>query len=95
LKKGGYTVIEARDGLQAIEAAGKHSGKIDLMVTDVVVPGMSGGRVAELLADSRRELKSYWYLICGASRAESSDPGRAHEFPAETLHARFSCPKDT
>ena len=57
LKKCGYTVIEARDGLQAIEAAGKYSGKIDLMVTDVVMPGMSGGQVAELLADSRREMK--------------------------------------
>jgi two-component system, cell cycle sensor histidine kinase and response regulator CckA len=57
LKKCGYTVIEAQDGLQAIDTAGKLSGKIDLLVTDVVMPGMSGGQMAELLAESRSEMK--------------------------------------
>lgn len=57
LKKCGYTVIEAQGGLEAIEAARKFSGKIDLMITDVVMPGMSGGQVADLLADSRRDMK--------------------------------------
>jgi two-component system, cell cycle sensor histidine kinase and response regulator CckA len=57
LKKCGYTVIEAQDGLQAIEAARKFEGKIDLLVSDVVMPGMSGGQMAELLAESRSEMK--------------------------------------
>jgi two-component system, cell cycle sensor histidine kinase and response regulator CckA len=57
LKKCGYTVLEAQSGLEAIEAARKFSGKIDLMITDVVMPGMSGGQVAELLAESRRDMK--------------------------------------
>ena len=57
LKRCGYTVIETGDGLHAIEAASKFAGKIDLLITDVVVPGMSGGQLAELLKDSRREMK--------------------------------------
>ena len=51
LKGCGYTVIEAKDGLQAVEMATRHEGPIDLMVTDVVMPGMSGGQLAELLAE--------------------------------------------
>jgi two-component system, cell cycle sensor histidine kinase and response regulator CckA len=57
LRQCGYTVIEAKDGLQAVEAAHKYSGKIDLMVTDVVMPGMSGGQLAELLADKYSDMK--------------------------------------
>ena len=43
--------------MQAIDAAGKFFGKIDLLVTDVVMPGRSGGRMAELLTESRSEMK--------------------------------------
>lgn len=57
LKRCGYTVIEAKDGLQAVEAASRRKGPIDLMVTDVVMPGMSGGPSAELLAEKYPEMK--------------------------------------
>ena len=57
LRQCGYTVIEAQDGLQAIDVAHKHHGTIDLMVTDVVMPGMSGGQLAELLAEKYTEMK--------------------------------------
>jgi two-component system, cell cycle sensor histidine kinase and response regulator CckA len=57
LRQNGYTVIEARDGLQAVEVAEKHHGRIDLMITDVVMPGMSGGQLAELLAEKYADMK--------------------------------------
>ncbi len=57
LRQCGYTVIEARDGLHAVEVADKHQGRIDLMVTDVVMPGMSGGQLAELLAERYSAMK--------------------------------------
>jgi nitrogen-specific signal transduction histidine kinase/CheY-like chemotaxis protein len=57
MKRCGYNVIEARDGLQAVEAAARHAGPIDLMVTDVVMPGMSGGQLAELLAEKYPKMK--------------------------------------
>jgi len=57
LKQCGYKVLEAKDGLQAVEAAHKHAGKIDLLVTDVVMPGMSGGQLAELLTGKYSDMK--------------------------------------
>ena len=57
MKRCGYNVIEAKDGLQAVEAAARHEGRIDLMVTDVVMPGMSGGQLAELLAEKYPKMK--------------------------------------
>jgi two-component system, cell cycle sensor histidine kinase and response regulator CckA len=57
LRKCGYNVIEARDGLQAIETASKNTCAINVMVTDVVMPGMSGGQLAEILTASRPDMK--------------------------------------
>lgn len=57
LKRCGYTVIEAKDELQAVEATSRHKGPVDLIVTDVVMPGMSGGQLAELLAEKYPEMK--------------------------------------
>ena len=57
LRQCGYTVIEAGDGLHAVEVADKHQGRIDIMVTDVVMPGMSGGQLAELLSERYSAMK--------------------------------------
>ena len=62
LKQCGYTVIEARDGLQAVDAVHKHERPIDLMVTDVVMPGMGGGQLAELLAEKYPTMKVLFVL---------------------------------
>ena len=47
LRLQGYQVIEAEDGLAALASAKKHTGTIDLLVTDVVMPNMSGGELAK------------------------------------------------
>jgi CheY-like chemotaxis protein len=46
----GYTVLEASRGAEALRVAGKHAGPIHLLITDVVMPGLSGRQVAEGLA---------------------------------------------
>jgi CheY-like chemotaxis protein len=46
LESGGYHVIEAKDGAEAIGLAAKHRGRIQLLVTDMVMPGMTGQELA-------------------------------------------------
>jgi CheY-like chemotaxis protein len=46
LESGGYKVIEAKNGKEAIELAGKFGNKIDLLVTDMVMPGITGQELA-------------------------------------------------
>jgi PAS domain S-box-containing protein len=53
----GYKVLQAKDGLEAIAVAKNHPSAIDLLVTDVVMPNMSGGELARKLAQLRPEMK--------------------------------------
>ncbi len=46
----GYTVLEARDGREALAICRRHEGPIHLVLTDVVMPEMSGRELAEHLA---------------------------------------------
>ena len=57
LSRSGYTVLEASNGEDALRAARQHQGPIHLMITDVVMPGMAGPRLAERLADERPDTK--------------------------------------
>ncbi len=57
LERQGYTVIEAPGGDAALQLAAAHAGPIHLLLTDVVMPGMSGRQVAERLAIRRPEMR--------------------------------------
>jgi two-component system cell cycle sensor histidine kinase/response regulator CckA len=50
LQTQGYTVLQAESGKKALGIIQKHRGKIDLLVTDVVMPGLSGRELAEGLS---------------------------------------------
>ena len=49
LQTQGYTVWQADGGKKALKVAERHHGHIDLLVTDVIMPGMSGRELAEVL----------------------------------------------
>jgi CheY-like chemotaxis protein len=53
----GYAVLEAKDGLDALAVARNHYSTIDLVVSDVVMPNMSGGQLAKELAQLRPDTK--------------------------------------
>ena len=57
LERQGYTVLEAPDGDVALHVAHKHRGPIHLLLTDVVMPVLSGRRLAEQLALVRPDMK--------------------------------------
>jgi hypothetical protein len=57
LEEHGYTVLAASDGAEAAEAAAHHAGPIHLLLTDVIMPGMSGRAVAARLAIARPAMK--------------------------------------
>jgi CheY-like chemotaxis protein len=53
----GYTVLAASSGDRALALASEHAGEIDLLLTDVVMPQMSGHELADRLSESQPGLK--------------------------------------
>jgi two-component system cell cycle sensor histidine kinase/response regulator CckA len=53
----GYSVLEAEDGDQALRIGNEYGGRIDLLVTDVVMPRMSGRQLADQLSARHPGLK--------------------------------------
>jgi PAS domain S-box-containing protein len=53
----GYQVLDAANGAAAISMCEQHPGKIDLVLTDVIMPGLSGREVADRLLELRPEMR--------------------------------------
>ncbi|HOH76861.1 MAG TPA: response regulator [Myxococcota bacterium] len=56
LRQAGHSVIEASDGVEAVDAFMKQPDAIDLLVTDVIMPGMNGREVCERINRVRPDL---------------------------------------
>jgi signal transduction histidine kinase len=57
LREKGYTVVEAANGEEGLRMARQHDGKIDLVLTDVVMPVMGGKEMADALRTSHPDTK--------------------------------------
>ncbi|MBK8277394.1 MAG: response regulator [Nitrospira sp.] len=57
LRKLGYRIVEARNGIEACLVATPYIGKLQLLLTDIVMPGMSGTELARHLRVIKPELK--------------------------------------
>jgi DNA-binding response OmpR family regulator len=57
LHASGYKVLVGENGVAALGVAEQHSGPISLLVTDVIMPQMSGPELAERLKETRPELQ--------------------------------------
>jgi two-component system cell cycle sensor histidine kinase/response regulator CckA len=53
----GYTVLVAAEPIEAIKVSKAHPGRIDVLLTDVVMPHMNGKRLSELLIPERPEMR--------------------------------------
>jgi PAS domain S-box-containing protein len=77
LESSGYTVVEARDGDEAVRAWQQHAGPIDLLVTDVLLPKMSGRQLVDALATLRPGLKVLF--LSGYAEDAGVQPGALPE----------------
>jgi two-component system, cell cycle sensor histidine kinase and response regulator CckA len=57
LRRNGYRVIEAQNALDGLRASEEHGADIDLLLTDVVMPQLSGPELAKRLAPKRPNMK--------------------------------------
>ncbi len=57
LRARGYEVLVAANGSDALEVVAGHAAPIDLLLTDVIMPGMNGRELAEQVAESRAGIK--------------------------------------
>jgi PAS domain S-box-containing protein len=58
LDTSGYTVLEARDGQDALRIAEEHEGPIHLLLTDLVMPRMGGRELTDMLTRARPETRT-------------------------------------
>ncbi|MEZ4706294.1 MAG: response regulator [Caldilineaceae bacterium] len=57
LETGGYTVLEAHNGPAAIAMAQQYANRIHILVTDLIMPRMSGRQLADYLTQTRPEMR--------------------------------------
>jgi DNA-binding NtrC family response regulator len=57
LRAGNYEVVEACSGAEAIQLADEHPGKIQMLLSDVVMPEVTGLELAERMERARPEMK--------------------------------------
>src|SRR5262249_13356509 len=75
LKSGGYSVLEAGNGAEALEVISRHKGKIHLVLSDMVMPNMGGTALVERLKTVLPEVPVL--LVSGYSEYSkaSEEPG--------------------
>ncbi len=74
LRAHGYHVLEAPDGTEALRLSAQHSDPIHLVVSDIVMPGMSGPQLVNLLVKRRPRLR---VLFISGYTDEGLPPGQA------------------
>lgn len=78
LRRNGYQVLVASNGPEAIELVRRHRGRIDLLLTDVVMPKMLGKEVAERVRAMRHGIRGVFmsgYAESALSHKGILDPG--------------------
>ena len=64
LKQGGYDLLVVEDGQHALRTSDEHKGRIDILVADVQMPGMTGVDLTREMRKARQELR---FILLSAS----------------------------
>jgi CheY-like chemotaxis protein len=87
LEKGGYTVLEARSGAEALSICESRQNQIDLLITDIVMPGMSGPALAEKAHEKCSGMKVLYVSGYTDEGARGAAIPRGSEFLAKPFSA--------
>jgi two-component system cell cycle sensor histidine kinase/response regulator CckA len=85
LKRHGYQVIASASAKDAVAAAEQHRGVIHLLITDIMMPGMTGRKMAEVLTARRPEMKVLYVSGYGDAKAEDDAHFLQKPFSTEEL----------
>jgi PAS domain S-box-containing protein len=91
LQDQGYAILEARDGNEALRICSQRGSEIDLVLSDVIMPGMGGRELSRALSSNRPSLPILFmsgYNDDGELASTGGDPGPgvlAKPFTSETL----------
>ena len=81
LTRSGYTVLLACDGIEAIQISRRHTGHIDLLLSDVTMPRLDGLELVKRLRQERPGLKAL--LISGRTSSELARGNTSFDFLAK------------
>ena len=88
LLEAGYRILPAHDGKQALKIFAEHSGAVDLLIADCMMPGMDGQELAETLLRRKPGLKVL--LISGYEHAPVELAGGFGAGAVELVRKPFS-----
>jgi len=86
LSRSGYNVFQAMNGEVALDILRRDEVEVDLVVADIIMPGMAGG---ELMREARKHRPECKFLFCSGYAEHTSDFLRSDEH-APTLAKPFS-----
>src|SRR6476646_11956869 len=78
LTRANYTVLEAENGEAALKLAAEHEGPIDLIITDMFMPGLRGPEVVQRLAPKRPGLRALFMSGYADQGARTGVPAGAN-----------------
>jgi PAS domain S-box-containing protein len=90
LERAGYRVLAAPDGSAALALAGSHDGPIDLLLTDVIMPGMNGRELAATLTRRRPGIR----VLYASGYTDNMLEGQGALIPGVTLLDKPFTPAD-
>ena len=89
LRECGYTVLECGLGREAMEIVARHAGRVEMLITDVIMPEMDGVDLAARITERHPEMKVlYMSGYSGETLGKHDMPRSDHELLRKPFHAK-------